>query len=151
MSVSSNLYLSNRWSFTDIKDCIETIIQKRVNEVRILKDDPGFSTLSWRPDKQDYDENVHVILDSQSPVGRLRCILTYPDNIPLLKKVAEVLGGLLEESDAEGKLEFFDGKANEDDKLPYHIKYAIINDGIDPDDIDALKESIEKWEKKVRG
>lgn len=148
MGVSSNLYLSNRWDFGDIKDCIEAIIQKKV-KVGILTDDPGFSTIYWKSDKGDYSKSLNIILDSESPLGRLRCIMTYPDNIPLLKKIAKVLGGLLEERDCEGQLEFINGNAYENDGLPYFIKYAIINDGIDPDDIDALKESIGKWERRV--
>jgi hypothetical protein len=97
------------------------------------------------------DRMMHVHTQTETPLGRctLLSLNHYGKAVEIMRSIADVLGGILEETDCNGNMEMIMGKIYDGDALQYFLKYAIINDGIDADDLEGLKESIEKWHKRM--
>ncbi len=141
MSQSCNLYLNPKWDGMTIKDVVERVANVKAE---------------WKPTGQaGYDVlvggdfNISVFWNSRTSIGTFTHLSRGANGVELLRKVAEILGGLLEENDYDGKLEFIDGDTCEGNGLPYFVNYAIARDGADPRSIPDLIESINKWKKNI--
>ncbi len=141
MGQSCNLYLNPKWDDMTIKDVVERVSGQKAK---------------WQPTGQagfDYligdDFQIAVFWNSKTPIGSFINLSRGSQGADLLKKVAEVLGGLLEASDYDGKMEMIDGKTSEENALPYFVNYAIARDDANPNSIPDLIESIKKWEREV--
>ncbi len=78
-------------------------------------------------------------------IGTFTLLSRGAQGIKLFRDIAEVTGGLLQTSDYNGTLEIIEGKVTENNALPYFLRYAIVNDGIKPDDIEGLQNSMSRW------
>lgn len=145
MGVDARLYLNTRWGLDNIKDVIERTQNTKV-EIRSHHDfSPGYFSFDFK----DRMMNVHTY--SNFPTGQVThlSLCSNPEGIKILKDIAEVLGGVLMEQDYDGKCELIDGAMTDDNALPYFVKYAIVNDGIEPDDTEAFLESKQNWHKRI--
>ncbi len=141
MGVDTHLYLNTRWDLNDIIKVIERTQNKKVevkaHEGMIL----GYFDFNVG------ERRIFVHLNSQTPIGSATYLSLHADEEAhkILKDIADVLGGILEYFDSDGKCEMIDGSLWEEDGLPYFLKHAIIEDGIDNHDLPALKQSISNW------
>jgi hypothetical protein len=71
------------------------------------------------------------------------------ESLKIFRDVAKVLGGILMKADSDGECEIIEGNMNEEDALPYFLKYAIVDKGIDPDDTQAFLKVKKQWEKEI--
>ena len=145
MSVDTRLYVSDRWELRDIKQVIkthlgQTVAVKSYHEVALgmfMFDFGGRSM--W----------VHTHTDTPIGTATMLSLGMNQEAIKIMRTIAGVLGGILEESDCEHQCEMIRGSFWDEDGLPYFLKYAIIHDKINPDNIEELKTSIEEWHKKI--
>ncbi len=145
MGVDTHLYLNTRWGLDDILDVIERT-QGEKPKIRSHHDfAPGYFSLDFK------GHSLNVFTQSQLPTGTVTYLSfsSNPKGIKILRDIANTLGGILMESDSDGKCEVIEGNMWEEDGLAYFLKYAIVHDGIDPNDIKALADSKQKWHKRV--
>jgi|SRR5208337_1936485 len=146
MSVDTRLYLSNRWNLDDVIGVINH---------HLCPDDPVKAQPSDHCASFGHLQGAKAWfgwyhLDAETPLGRfilLSCGQT-DTNIKKLRAIGGVLGGLLEESDCEGNLEFIRGRLTDEDGLQYHLKYAVIHGHSgesSPQDIEDLGKSVTEW------
>lgn len=144
MSQSCNLYLSPKWTAREIMEVVKRVSGKDA-EFRSTHE-ADYTRITAKEGEFD----ISCFFNSSTPVGTFTHLMRGAQGVELFRQIAGVLGGLLEASDYEGTLEFIDGKVNEHNDLPYHLRYAIVTDGIGPDDIDALRDSIQEWDKRIK-
>jgi len=144
MGVDTRLYLSMRWDVYDIQAVLTKVLGQEP-KIKVYDNIPSMITF------EDKDVRIDLHIASTSPIGALHCLSARAniDNCENFREIANVLGGLYEESDCGGQLEMIYGKMDEGNELPYFIKYAITRDNIKPDDLTALKKSIKQWAVKV--
>jgi len=147
MSVDTKLYLNPRWELRDIVTVLERTTQKEVT----IKHCDGKELLDCF-EVFVGKRRIFLIVNSSLPTGSATYMSLGSDDeaIKIFKDVAEVLGGILMENDCDGECEIIEGAMWEEDKLPFFLKCAIIDDGINPDDIDALKKFVTEWKNKHR-
>ena len=127
MSVSTHLYVSHRYGVEDVK----TVLEKHLHatDVKIKSADvaPQMFVMTFKIN--DSNRQMYCHTDSHLPTGS--CMLLSlghnQEAIDIMRGIADVLGGILEERDCEGKLEVIEGDLWEDNGLPYFIKWATIN------------------------
>jgi len=151
MSISTHLFIGNRWTIEDIAKTIQSVRKEQIE-----KDGKGFKVESCHRTAigmfQFFFEGrmMFVHSGSETPLGRFTLLSLGGNNhaIEIMESIANVLGGLLEKNDCDGQLEFIRGKLCDDDGLQYHLKYAIIYNDLEYDDIEGLRESVDKWNKR---
>jgi hypothetical protein len=152
MSVDTHLYIGNRWTVEDVANVI-----KSVRKQQIEADGHGFRFESCHEISfgmyQFYFESRMMFVHSQSETPLGRCILlslgSNEHGVEIMRDIASILGGLLEIDDYSGNMEMIRGKLSDEDALQYHLKYAIINDGVEADDLDGVRQSMERWHGRV--
>ena len=145
MSESCNLYLNPKWKASEIRAVVERITGKptkwesthEADYVRLVGEDSNSLM------------DISCFFNYQMPTGTYTLLTRGARGVEVFRQIASVLGGLLEENDYKGTLEFVDGKMSEHDALPYFVRYAIVNDGIEPHDLDGLKDSMTRWYDRV--
>lgn len=144
MGVSTKLYLNTRWGLDDIKAIMERTQGKKVKIKSNHDIAPGFFTFTTG------GQDVSVFINDQIPTGTATMLMMYATDEAhkLLKGIADVLGGILMDSDYDGQCQLINGAMYEEDGLPYFVKYAIIKDGIDPKDTQALLDSKKAWHER---
>ena len=146
MGVDTHLYLNPRWGLDDIL----TVIERTQGEKPEIKSHhsfaPGYFSFDFK------GRSLNVFTNHQLPTGAVTYLSfrSNPEGIKNLRDIAGVFGGIIMESDSEGLCEVIDGSLWDEVGLAYHLKYAIVNDGIPPDDIEALFSSKEMWHKRVK-
>ena len=145
MGVDTKLYLSTRWEADDIK----TVLERTSGETVTVRSNHGIAVGFYSFDVG--NRSIWVHLNYHTAVGPLTMLAMRADEEShlLLRRVALTLGGLFMRYDSDEQCELIEGAMNEHDGLPYFVKYAIVNDGIDPRDIDALAESKKRWHEHV--
>jgi len=147
MSVTTNLYLNTRWELDDIKKVIERITGEKVEVTSNHDTSIGFYHFIL-PKMQ---RQISVFTDSRTPIGHATSLSlgANEQGHKLLKDIAEVFGGIYIDNDCEGKAEIINGAMDEGDALPYFIKYAIVDDGVDADDINGFLKSMHTWHQRI--
>jgi len=151
MSQSTFLYLDgNRWGLKDIINIIKNKIVKneKCKELNLKYKNPDFYTIEFYYKNIKIFGYIHVKVDT--PLGKLMLLdFCYSKkSIEIMKIIAETIGGLLQPNDCEeNNMEFIYGKLNEEDGLSYFLKYAVICNNNNGNDINNLKESIDIWKK----
>ena len=144
MGVCTKLYISNRFTLEDIKTVIENHICKKVKVESCHKTSLGMYTFNFK------ERCMYVFTDGGIPNHYCLSLGHNEEAIEIMKTIANVLGGLFEESDCEGKLEEIQGMFSEADGLSYFLKYAILhNELLNENDLVGLNESIHKWHKDL--
>ena len=146
MGVDARLYLNVRWGLDDILNVIERT-QGEKPEIRSHHDfAPGYFSFQFK------GRNLNVHTQTESPVGFVTMLSlgSNPQGISILKAIAEVLGGILEENDYNGDCEMITGNMSDGDGLAYFVKYAVVHDGIQPDDLKGFIKSKQAWHNKHR-
>jgi hypothetical protein len=148
MSVDTNLYVGNRWELNDIKHIIEREYKTTVRVESNHTTSMGYFNFFFKAGNE--ERMMHVHTQTETPLGRctLLSLNHWGKAVEIMRTIADVLGGILEENDCNGNMEMVMGKIYDGDALQYFLKYAVIHDGIEADDIQGLKKSIEKWHKK---
>jgi hypothetical protein len=149
MSVDTHLCIGTRWSLEDIKKVLERTQNTKV-EINYTHT-PEMQRWEFKVGKNDRSMFVHI--QYQTPIGQAT-MLSLGHNqqaIKIMRNIAVVLGGYLEESDCDSTGEMIHGRMDENDGLPYFVKFAILEEGISHDDLEALTASIKKWEERIGG
>ncbi len=146
MGVDTKLYLNPRWGLDDIL----TVIERTQGERPQIKSHHDFAPGYFSFDFKGRSLNVHTQTQLPTGVVTLLSLRSNPEGIKVLRDIAKVLGGILEERDSDGQCEVINGNMDDEDGLAYFLKYAIVEDGIDPDDIEALANSKKEWHKKYK-
>jgi hypothetical protein len=136
-----SLYLNTRWSLDDIKKVIERLHGKPI----IVKsnDDISVGYFVFMVD----DKFIHVFVNSQTPIGSATLLKSEDNKCPLLKQVARVLGGFLE--NVNGNYEKIGGKMDDANGIPYFVKNAILKDDIGVYDFRGFIKSVNDWYLRV--
>ena len=163
MGATSKLYVSRRFSLEDIKTVMENHLGLEVQ--RRKKKNVA---------NKYYYEEFKIEVLSTTILGMVQFVFVYnkrrrtmtvfndtdvaikgmyelhlgydEDAIIILETIAKVLGGLLEKTDFTGIIENIPGMLNENDGLPYFLKYAIIHNELEhQNDLIGLNESIHNW------
>lgn len=170
MSQSTKLYLSKRWELRDIIEVMENHLDLK-EQTRIKKNiakkyyiekfkievAPSYDFTFWNLNfvYNNHNRQMVVFPNTDLCIGNLwELHLGYNDEaLEIMTKIAEVLGGLLEENDCSDKgIKEIQGMIRETDGLPYFLKHAIIENKLkDNDDIKGLNEYIHRWCDKIRG
>jgi len=145
MGVDAKLSLNPRWGLDDIVKVLERTQKQKVKVESCHKISAGFYYFNVA------NRNIAVFVNALFPTGSVTELSLSSDKqgIRILRDVANVFGGVLMESDSDGNCELINGAMFEHDGLPYFVKYAIVHDGIKPDDTQAFIDSMRKWHKEV--
>lgn len=147
MGVDTELYIDNRWELDDIKTVIERIAGENIKVSSYHTTSVGFYHFTLPK----MGRSIDVFVNARTPIGTATLLTLESDDEAhkLFESIAEIFGGIYMENDSDGKCRFITGAVDDGDKLPYFIKYAIIEDNIDPDDIKEFIMSMNKWYKRV--
>ena len=143
MGVDTHLYLNSKHELRDIATVIERTAKTKVVIESQHNINPGYFIFQLPELKR----MIHVHVNTTTPIGNCT-LLDFSANEQahdIFRKVADVFGGIFMDNDCDGQCEFIPGQLDENNALPYFIKYAIIHDGIEPDDIQALIKSMSDW------
>ena len=145
MGVNTHLYLNTRWGLDDILDVIERTQGEKPQIESHHSFAPGYFTFEFK------ERRLNIHTQSQLPTGvvTLLSFSSNPEGIKILRDIAKTFGGILMESDFEGKCEIIEGNLCEEDGLAYFLKYAIVHDGIEPDNMEALVRSKQEWQTRI--
>jgi hypothetical protein len=168
MGAATKLYISKRFELRDIKEVMENHLDLKVQSRRkknVMKKvyydkfkievlpthDVGYVTFNFiyngRYRTMSVFDNTDLAIK-----GLYELHLGHnEDSITIMRTIAEVLGGLLEENDCGDKgLEDVHGKLSEYYGLPYFLRYAIIHNTLkDPKNLIEFNEAIHKWYDEV--
>lgn len=141
MSVDTKLYLNPKWELEDIITVLERTQGKKVKVESCHKTSPGMFHFNVG------DRMITVFTNHETPIGTVTYLSLGANNeaIKIFRDVAEILGGLLQPEDTREIHEMIQGKLDDEDAMPYFVKYAILHDGIEPDDLKGLLDSVKKW------
>lgn len=144
MGADSNLYLSNEHSLDDIVKVIERTQKTKVS-ITAYNDIIGMYGFSFN------DRFMYVHVNVRTPICKATLLSLHAnaDGIKIMRDIANVFGGILQEIDCAEEYEFIDGALSPHGALPYFLKYAITRDGISNSDLPALQESIKKWIREI--
>jgi hypothetical protein len=144
MGVDTKLYVNSRWQLEDIVH----IIKSKYGEVTIKSNHDfsiGYFNLFFGK------RMMHVFCNTATPLGAATLLSLGCDDEAheILKSIAERIGGAFIDNDVDDKCELINGNMWEENALPYFLKYAIVHDGIDPDDTNALVKSRADWQARI--
>ena len=145
MSVDTNLYLNPKWEIRDIARVAELTQGKETKTEALGGSLVGCFNIFVG------DRRIFAIINNQTPIGTMTYLSlgANEEGKKILRDIAEVLGGLFMDNDFDSKCELIEGNASEHDALPFFVKYAIVHDGIDPDDIEAFLKSMQGLRKEL--
>lgn len=138
MSESCNLYLNPKWKASEIKTLVERLTGKPTKWNHIDTEGDYVRLVNEELD-------ISVFFNIQTPIGTFTMLSRGAMGVELFRKIASVIGGLLLVSDYTGKLEMIGGNVSENNALPFFLRHAIVKDGIEPDDIEGLQDSMSRW------
>ena len=148
MSEKTYLYVNSEFWSNDIEDVLRSHL-----DVKIIKKEsfPASGTELLYFTFNNNERQMLILYAADIPIGSaLQLSLgADEDGQAILKKIAQVLGGLYQASEYENMFELYNGMLWDADGLNFFIKNAILkNDLKDIDDIDGFLQSREKWLKK---
>jgi len=169
MSIDTHLVVSSKWSLDQIKDVMESYLDLKETKKRKKNIAGKFYTIKRKVDIQPTDNqpncyNFFFEINGSSHGTRRMFVITNNDDNPIgpttwmslghneesimiMRAIAAVLGGVLEESDCDCNLENISGKLSTSNGLPYFIQYALLNNKMsDEDDLIGLIKCISQWE-----
>lgn len=144
MGIDTTLTISSKWKLEDIANVLNHT-QNQEATIEPCKDQPNCYNI-FIGTKQ-----IFVITNTTTPLGTATwlSLRSNDEAHKIFKDIASVLGGLFQASDYEGTYELIEGNINNNNGLPYFIQYAIVHDGINPNDLSSLLSCIVKWYQKV--
>jgi len=181
MGCCTTLDVSSQWRLDEIVQVMEaylplqdlTVVKKRFNpatgrkksfkemkKVIIRSCDetsPGMFTLHFRLENSEFEEQrtMFVHHNSDTPLGPCTSLSlgANDESIRIMRAIARVLGGYLEENDCEGDGEMIIGAAhNRGDSLLYFVTSGFINGKLDINDkschVEELQTYIKEWKDK---
>jgi len=160
MGVDTRLYISVDYRLEDIAAVLEAIGCSNIRVQHPIDGAAGLDYLIlYLTGPTNTERTLHVHSHSPTPLGRatLLSLRSNYDGIELLRKVAEIMGGLLQLEDSVEQYEWYDGELTPDDGLTYHLRYAVLHDGLKATSRDTrgviqeLSKSVERWNKEVGG
>jgi len=146
MSVSAKLYLNPKWELDDIITVLERTQKQKVKVVSCHQTSAGFFYLIMGK------RQISAFVNSDSlPIGIFTELHlgANEEATKIFRDIAQVLGGLLQPEDSKEEYEIIYSKLSADNGMPYFVKYAILHDGVEPDDLKGILKSIGKWYKDM--
>ncbi len=150
MSVSVRLLVSNRFSTQDLVTVLFHHVKAGKIKVRSADDINAndYKVITFVFEGETRQMNVHT--DHQSPLGN--CTLcsmgSNTNGIRILKEIASVLGGFLNNCDYNSSYELYEGYFNDDDGIPYFFKSAILEKKMTTS-LSDLKKYIKGWGERI--
>jgi hypothetical protein len=144
MGTDTHLYLSTEWQIDDIVNVLHNVTGAEVT-VEPSTNQPNCYSIDLKGDK--INRSIFCITPTRCPVGNCTwmSLRSNDEGIKIFRDVAEVLGGILQPADTTEDCEMVSGKVDVEDGLPYFLRYAIVHDNIEPDDLQGLIDSIKRW------
>jgi hypothetical protein len=145
MGQSTNLYLNTKWDFDVIKDVIERLHGEV--KVRTYESIPSMVNI----DLPKLKRSMYIHFSASTPIGTMTLLSmgANEQGQEIMRSIAKCLGGLVMDNDCDAELEMIQGSTSTEDSTPYFVNYAITHDGIDPDDIEGILKSRQKWYKEI--
>lgn len=153
MGVDTHLLINSKWRPDDIATILKKHFGKKEVKVNPSSIPADLMTITFESDLYNYGRCMYFHNHVMTPIGSC-CMLSLgydKEAVTIMKRIANVIGGILEERDSDGKMELFDGKLTEEDSLPYFIRYSILNNECNGDSIAELNQSIKEWINNVHG
>lgn len=149
MGCDTHLYLKKKWEVEDILTVMKSHLSIKKVKVRSCKTCHGMFTLHF---KYKTERMMYVHMVCETPIGTFMKLSLgmNAEAIEIMRKIALVLGGLLVENDCGDRMEFIQGKLCDENALPYFVRYAILHNEADENDLVSLNDSIHKWHDRVR-
>ena len=164
MSQTTKLYISKQYDLRDIKDVMENHLDLKEQSRRKKGIGKKYYIEKFKIEVAPTFDVGYIIFNFIYN-GKHRCMSVFDgtdlaikgfyelhlgyndDGIEIMRTIANVLGGLLEENDCDDKgIEDIRGKLNEHNGLPYFLKYAIIHNTLkNVNDMQEFNEAIHKW------
>jgi hypothetical protein len=148
MSTDTRLYLNPKWELRDIITILERTQDKPVKVKVFGEEDTHLVGMFYL-----YvgERQITVFTNADTPIGTMTYLSlgANAEAVKIFKDIAEVLGGLLQPEDYKENFEMIQSKLNNDDAMPYFIKYAILHDGVEPNDLKGVLASMKKWFSEV--
>ena len=146
MGQSAILYLNPKWEMENIL----TILERAYNEKPKLRWCGENSTgMLWDCFEIIIKERrIFASTRSQTPIGTAThlSIGSNQEGIKILRDIAEVLGGVLQENDCgDNGFEFIDGILSGENGLTFFAKHAILEKGIGQDDYVGFNQIVKDW------
>ena len=149
MGVHADLLISSRWTITDVQDVLEHHLEAKRIRFSISKRRTSrcMGSLGFiLPNGSGY--MFYVWHGHYSPIGS--CIyMHYPSSdevVGLMRKIAEVLGGMVCPRDCDNNWEMYEGMLSDASNLMWFLKRAVTHNHLaDDDDMEGLIESREKY------
>ena len=143
MGVDTHLYVSNRFSFEDIKTVLECHLDGK--DVTIHHSHtPEMSTIAF---KIGDDQRNMFLHRSHLPTGPV-LLLSLGHNeqaVQIMRTIGKAIGGILEESDCDGKMQTITGSLSDEAGLQYFLKWAVITNRLPGETIRELNQAIHDW------
>ncbi len=146
MGVSTKLYLHPKWELDDIITVLERTQNAKVEVKSHHETSLGFFDLNVG------NRQIATFVNSNSiPIGIFTELHLSADEQAhkIFRDLAEVLCGLFQPYNTNETYEVICSKLSDDDAMPYFVKYAILHDGVDPDDLKGILKSIKKWHDEI--
>ncbi len=150
MSVSVRLLVSNRFSTRDLVTVLTYHVKAEKIRVRsadhINANDYKVITFVFEGDARQM--NIHT--DYQSPLGNCTlCSMGSDANgIRILKEIASVLGGFLNNCDYDSNYTCYQGCFDDNDGIPYFFKSAVLEKKM-TSSLSDLRQYIKDWGERI--
>lgn len=148
MGVDAHLLINAKWGLEDLVELLSSYQGIKATIRSCHKTAPGYYMLMC-----DNERTINCFLANSTPLGTCHCLSlrSNKEAIQMLRGIAKVLGGFLNERDTDEDYERIEGMFFEEDGLPYFYKYGVIHNQLkDNDDQEGLSAIIEAWNKEYR-
>ena len=148
MGVDTRLYINSKWRCDNLKGLLVNVIGVKDFEFRNTHT-PDYITATFKFKHEDRMLSIHNHI--KTPIGTctLLTLSANENSHDLFKQIAENIGGFFEKYDSEGEMVEIRGKFSEENGLSYFLKYAIIEHGIEENDLAGMIKAIKHWEKVI--
>ena len=146
MGIDTRLLISSRWELDDVR----TVLKKYLDCDTTLEYCDASRSFKMAIDGNGIDRRIFILTNRRTPLGSntYMSMRSDPQSIKIMRTIADVLGGYLNEEDTNDYYEEIDGMFYDERGLPYFLEYAILNKDLkDVNDLVGLNKSIHDWQK----
>jgi len=144
MGTDTKLYISQKYELDDIKTVIEKYLKVKVNVKSCHTTAIGMFSFHF---KYKTNRMMYVHQSCERAGYFLLSLGCNEEAIEIMTKIAEVMGGMVDEDDCDSKSDVeYDGMLSGCNGLSYFLKYAALNNELENEnDLVGLNTSIHKW------
>ena len=144
MGADTKLYISYNYELDDIKTVIEKHLKVKVKVESCHKTSVGMFQFHF---KYKTNRMIYVHQSCERAGYFLLSLGCNEEAIEIMTKIAEVMGGIVDEDDCDSKTDReYPGMLSKGNGLSYFLRYAVFNNELeDENDLVGLNASIHKW------